>query len=111
MKKILRLALFVFAAGLIAGALAVWSLGQPIQPAGETFIRIDRGSGTASIARTLQHAGVIRYPWQLYAAHLLNPSAKLQAGEYRFSEPATVLTVFDRLRKGDIFHYDFTIPE
>ena len=111
MKKIVRLALFVFVAGLIAGALAVWSLGQPYQPAAETFIRIDRGSGTAAIARTLQHAGVIRYPWQLYAAHLLNPSAKLQAGEYLFADPATVLTVFDRLRRGDTFHYDFTIPE
>jgi UPF0755 protein len=54
---------------------------------------------------------VIRYPWQLYAAHLLNPSAKLQAGEYLFSEPASVLNVFDRLRRGDTFHYDLTVPE
>jgi UPF0755 protein len=112
MKKLLRLALALLAAGLIAGALVVWFLSRPYQATpGETFVRIEHGSGTASIATTLRNAGVIQYAWQIWAARLLNPSAKLQAGEYRFAEPASVLTVFDRIRRGDIYFFEFTVPE
>jgi UPF0755 protein len=112
MKKIARLALFLFGIGLLAGAAAVWSLGQPYRTAlGETFVNIEHGSGIASIARTLQSEGLVQYRWQVYAARLLNPSAKLQAGEYRFSEPSSALTVFDRIRRGDIYRFEFTVPE
>jgi UPF0755 protein len=111
MKKIVRLALILFALGLIAGAAAVWTLSRPHQPPGETFVRIERGSGTAAIARTLQKAGVIQYEWQLLLARSLNPSARLQAGEYRFAEPSSVLTICDRLRRGDIYYFDLTVPE
>jgi UPF0755 protein len=111
-KKLLRLALILIGAGLIAGAVAVWLLGRPYQPVtGETFVRIERGSGTASIATALRKSGVIQYEWQIWAARLLNPSAKLQAGEYRFAQPASVLTVFDRIRRGDIYFFEFTVPE
>jgi cell division protein YceG involved in septum cleavage len=106
MSKIVRLVLMVFAIGAIAGMVAVWSMSRAYQGApGESFVRIEHGSGTASIASTLQKAGVIRYEWQLWMARLLNPSAKLQAGEYRFGEPSSVFTVFDRLRRGDIYFF------
>jgi UPF0755 protein len=112
MKKIVRLALILFALGLTAGAAAVWSLSRPYQATpGETFVRIERGSSTASIAQTLQKAGVIQYEWQLLMARALNPAAKLQAGEYRFAQPASVLTVCDRIRRGDIYYFDLTVPE
>ncbi len=112
MKKLIRIVLMVFAAGLIAGVAAVWSLGQPYQSApGETFVRIEHGSGTAAIAQMLQKAGLIHYEWQIWAARVLNPSAKLQAGEYRFAGPASALTVFDRIRRGDIYFFEFTVPE
>jgi UPF0755 protein len=110
-RKILRIALIIFGAGLLAAAAGVWTLGQPYQGAGETFVRVERGSGTASIATELRKAGVIRYEWEIWAARLLNPSAKLQAGEYRFAQPASVLTVFDRIRRGDIYFFEFTVPE
>jgi UPF0755 protein len=111
MKKI-RLILIVFALGVAAGILAFWSLAQPYQAVpGENFVRIERGSGTSAIARTLQQAGVIHYEWQLLAARALNPSAKLQAGEYRFGEAASALTVFDRIRRGDIYYFEITVPE
>src|ERR1700688_4379798 len=111
MKKLIRYALIAFAAVLIAGIATVWSLGQPFQPPGEQFVRIEHGWGTAAIARTLQQAGVIRYEWQIYAAHLLNPAARLQAGEYRFAQPSSALTVFDRIRRGDVYFFEFTVPE
>lgn len=111
-KKVVRAALIVFVLGLLAGAAAVWTLSRPYQAApGETFVRIERGTGTSGIASTLQKAGVIQYGWQLKLARLLKPSAKLQAGEYRFAEPASVLAICDRLRRGDIFYFDLTVPE
>jgi UPF0755 protein len=111
MRKALQIALIVFALGLVAGAAAVWTLGRPyFAGSGETFVRIERGSGASSIAHTLQKAGVIQYQWQLWAARAMHPSAKLQAGEYRFREPSSALTVFDRIRRGDIYFYDFTVP-
>jgi UPF0755 protein len=112
MKRFVRIALLILVAATLAATAAVWSLSQPTQPTqGETFIRIERGSSTASIAQTLQTAGVIRYSWQLYAARLLHPNSKLQAGEYRFTEPASALTVVDRIRRGDIYFFEITIPE
>src|SRR5580698_10360374 len=112
MKNLLRVVLLLFAVLLIAGLWAAWSLRQPYSTAsGETFVRIEHGSGTASIARTLQNAGLIHYGWQIYAAHLLNPNAKLQAGEYRFAEPSSALAIFDRIRRGDVYFFEFTVPE
>jgi UPF0755 protein len=104
--------LIVFAAGVVAGIAAVWSLGKAYQATpSERFVRIERGSSTASIASTLQKAGVIHYEWQVWAARVLNPASKLQAGEYRFAGPASALTVFDRIRRGDIYFFEFTVPE
>jgi UPF0755 protein len=112
MRKFVHIALIVFALGLLAGIAAVWSLQTAYQPpAGDTFVRIEHGSGTSSIIYTLRQAGVIRFEWQGWTARLLNPSAKLQAGEYRFAEPANVFAVFDRLRRGDIYYFEFTVPE
>jgi UPF0755 protein len=111
MKKLARYALIAFAAVLIAGMVALWSVAQLWQPPGETFVRIEHGWGTAAIARNLRQAGVVHYEWQIYAAHLLNPAAKLQAGEYRFAGPSSALTVFDRIRRGDVYHFEFTVPE
>ena len=107
-----KIALILVALCLIAAVGAVWSLGQPyLSTPGETFVRIEHGSGTASIARTLQEAGVIRYSWQLWMARLMNPSAKLQAGEYRFAQASSVLAVFDRIHRGDIYFFELTVPE
>lgn len=112
MKKLVRVALILFVLGLLAGAAAVWTLSRPYQATpGETFVRIERGTGTSAIASTLEKAGVIQYGWQLKLARLMNPSAKLQAGEYRFAGPASVLGICDRLRRGDIFYFDLTVPE
>ena len=112
MKKLIRLALILIACGLMACAVVVGLLAQSYTPAsGETFVRIDRGTGTAAIAHALKEAGVIHYEWQVWAARVLNPSAKLQAGEYRFAEPASAFAVFDRIRRGDTYFFEFTVPE
>ena len=35
----------------------------------------------------------------------------LKAGEYRFARPASVLEVYDRIARGDIFYYLLTVRE
>src|SRR5260370_24432041 len=56
-------------------------------------------------------AGVIHYAWQFLLARALNPNARLMAGEYQFKEAASVLTVFNRIARGDVFFYEVTVPE
>jgi UPF0755 protein len=77
----------------------------------EVFIEIPKGASTRTIARMLADAGVIEHPWEFLLARALRSSAKLQAGEYRFATPASTLTVYNRIARGDVFYYELTIPE
>ena len=77
----------------------------------DVFLDISKGTGTREIARMLQAQGVIRYQWQLLMVRVLRPAARLQAGEYRFSRPASVWSVFGRLARGDVFYYELLVPE
>lgn len=96
---------------LVLGA-ALGSLVLPYQGfRGETFVTIERGSGTPAIADALRQAGVIRYSWQFLLARIVEPSARLQAGEYRFGSPASVSTVINRIAAGDVYYFDVTVPE
>jgi UPF0755 protein len=54
---------------------------------------------------------VIRYPWQFWLARAMHPSVKLVAGEYRFSDAASVGEVFERIARGDIYFFEFNVPE
>jgi UPF0755 protein len=63
------------------------------------------------MARELAKDGVVRYEWEFWLARLLKPSAKLQAGEYRFAAAASALEVFNRIARGDIYFFAFTVPE
>jgi UPF0755 protein len=95
-----------------AAAIAAWALLAPYQGfQGDAYVEIPHGTGTAGIAQALANDGVIRYPWQFWLARALGPSAKLQAGEYRFSRAASVREVFGRIARGDIYFFEFTVPE
>jgi UPF0755 protein len=101
------------AAVLIAALLFVaWVVFVPYQGfSGEVFVQLPRGTGSAGIAQRLQQAGVVRYSWAFLVGRALHPSAKLQAGEYRFANPASLGEVFDRIARGDIYYFEFTAPE
>jgi UPF0755 protein len=107
-----RFAAAVVAAILAAVVLAVW-LHRPYRgfTENEVFVEIPHGAGTLSIGRQLASAGVLRFGWQLALARLANPHAPLQAGEYRFAEPASPVGIFHRLARGDVYYRQFTIPE
>lgn len=107
-----RFALLVLA--LLAVALGVggyWYFGPYQGFATEKFIEIEHGMSTSSIAHELARDGIVRAPWVFLAVRLLHPSARLQAGEYRFGSPSTPAQVFNKIRRGDIFYEEITIPE
>lgn len=98
------------AAGLAAAAL--YSLQSPYRAfEGDLFLQFPKGSGTRAIAQKLADAGVVRYAWQFLLARAIHPRSTLQAGEYRFDEPASVNDVFRRIGRGDVFYLNFTVPE
>ncbi len=77
----------------------------------EVFVDVPRGTNARQMADMLQNAGVVRHSWQFLLARAARRSATLQAGEYRFTEPASVLDILDRIRRGDIFYYELVVPE
>ena len=103
----------IVAATLAAGiAAAIYSIELPYKGfQAPTFVKFDRGSGTPAMARALEQAGVIRYSWQFMLARALAPSVKLQAGEYSFTRPASVRGILHRIAAGDVYYFDFNVPE
>src|SRR5579885_2770677 len=100
----------ISAMALIAAAL--FCLFQPYAGFGrETFVEVERGAGAIEIGRVLARAGVIRWAWLFWAERALHPSAKIQAGEYRFTRPAAAPEIFRRLERGDVYYFEFTVPE
>ena len=70
-----------------------------------------RGTSASEMANQLAQSGVIRYPWQFLAVRVLRPGARLQAGEYQFSETAPAFRVYARIARGDVFFYELIVPE
>jgi UPF0755 protein len=93
------------------GIAGYWYLGPYRGFGAETFVEIEHGMSSREIARVLARQGVVRSQWAFLAVRLVHPHANLQAGEYRFGSDETPWQVFDRIRRGDIFYEDFTVPE
>lgn len=106
-----RVALTALAVSALAAAAGLSLASRYAGFRRETFVDIPRGTPARSIARRLAEAGVIRWRWQFLLVRLLHPRAKLQAGEYRFAQPASPWEVFERIARGDVFYYELTVPE
>jgi UPF0755 protein len=78
---------------------------------GEKFLEFPKGTSTAEMADSLDHAGVIPHAWEFLLVRALRPHRALQAGEYRFAKPESVMEVYDRIARGDVFYYTLVIPE
>ena len=101
----------VLVAALAAGVV-YYSASRPYQGFQKPVILdFPKGTSTQSMSAQLAGAGVIQYSWAFLFARAMRPNARLLAGEYQFSEPASVLTVFDRIARGDVFFYELTVPE
>jgi UPF0755 protein len=101
--------LFLVMGGL--GAAGLWYLGPFRAPQEETFIEIERGMSSRSIAALLAEQGLVRSSWSFLAARLLHPRSKLQAGEYKFDAEQTPFEIFDKIRRGQVYFEVVTIPE
>lgn len=99
------LALAAFGAAFILAARPYQGFQKPV------ILDFPKGTSTQSMSAQLAQAGVIRSSWQFMLARAMRPKARLLAGEYQFSEPASVFTIFDRIARGDVFFYEFTVPE
>ena len=110
--RFFRFLLVLLFVGLACGAAAFYLTSRPYKGfEGERFIDIARGTSTRAIAATLRRQGVIQNEQIFLLARALSPGAKLQAGEYRFSQPASPKEVLDRIDRGDIFYLELVVPE
>jgi len=111
-----RVRAILFLLVLLAGALValrfLWSRPYSAVSGAEKFIVIPRGTSTYETARFLEREGVVRH-WAVFLAYLklAKPRSPLQAGEYRFAEPLSVVQVADKLIRGLIYYHEFTVPE
>jgi UPF0755 protein len=103
------LALFLILAGLVAAFFAA-NLTLPAGPAQETFVEIAPGMGARQIGRMLQSQKIVRSRYAFDLWHLLR-GGTLKAGEYRFAEQTDLPSVYDRIRRGDVYTRTVTIPE
>jgi UPF0755 protein len=107
-----RLFLLLILLVVAAGAGAYWFLNQPYQGFQQPVVlEFPKGTSTSAMGAQLAQAGVLRYNWEFLLARALYPNARLMAGEYQFTSPASALTVFDRIVRGDVFYYEVTVPE
>lgn len=103
------------ALAILLAAGAAYVTRELIRPyaafSSETFVDFPKGTSTRGIAGMLAQSGVISHSWVFLLARALKPRHTLQAGEYRFAQPASVLQVYDRIARGDVFYYTLTVPE
>lgn len=113
LRKILsRLAAVIaLAAFLVGGWGAYWYFSPYAAFGPETFVEIEHGMSSRAIAQELARDGVVRSPWAFLFVRALHPSATLQAGEYRFGSALSPRQVFEKIRRGEIFYQEFTVPE
>ena len=118
MRKLLTalaVVLILVAAGAALFGRQLWArVHEPYKGYGtsEQFVDIPARTPTAEIGRRLIEAGVVRDEVVFRVAlWWTGESRNLQAGEYRFAEPATVLEVIDRLARGEVYTQRLTFPE
>jgi UPF0755 protein len=102
--------LLLFFVVLVAGGGGAWLLFTPFGPETEVFVDVPQGSSSARIGRLLEGAGVVR---TRYAFELVRmwKHGTLRAGEYRFDHPATVVDVYARIQRGDVYTKAVVVPE
>lgn len=111
-KRSLWGSLLLLATGALAALTVVawWLISSPFGPEGETFVQFAPGSSSMHIAAQLEQAGIVRSQYAFDLIRLLQ-RGRLQAGEYRFTHPASVSEVYRRIVRGDVYTRPLTVPE
>ena len=112
-----RLAILLTALAALGAAAAWWGyqrLATPYQgfSGDEVIVELPSGTSVSAMAETLAGAGIVRDPVTFrVAARLSGHERRLQAGEYRFSGPATSFEVVERIARGDVLVRPITFRE
>jgi UPF0755 protein len=111
LKTLLRLFLLAAFVGALGAGYVAYQLSQPYKGFSEpVFVEFPHGTSTSAMAAALVEKGVIRDRWLFLAARAFRRTT-LQAGEYQFEKPASALSVYNRIARGDIFYMELLIPE
>ena len=112
MKTFLRIFLLLLLV-VIGGVAWVWYvLNQPYKGFQDSvFLDLPPRTRTSEMAQLLASRGVIQSAWMFMAARALSPHSVLQAGEYKFEQPASPFQVFARIARGDTYYEVLTVPE
>ncbi|MGA8500059.1 MAG: endolytic transglycosylase MltG [Candidatus Sulfotelmatobacter sp.] len=108
MRKILAL---IFVAVLAFAGWFAWALLTPVEPPGKTFVMLRPGYSTHRIAAELKSAGIIRSEKAFILWHYFRRHRSLKAGEYLFENPANIIDLQKRLRRGDVYFHTVVVPE
>lgn len=114
MKGFLRVFALLFLAAAAGAAWGYFELKASHRgfAGAEVFVDIPHGASVSTIASRLADAGVVAHPLIFRAAvRRAGLGAKLQAGEYRFSEAATPGAIAQRLARGDVYTRTVTFRE
>lgn len=95
---------------LVAVAVVGFAVLAPFGPRSETFVDIAPGTSTEGIGAEMERAGVIRSRYGLDLLRVVK-GGRLKAGEYRFDHPASLVEVYERLRRGDVYTVQVVVPE
>ena len=105
-----RLLKFLLVLAILAAAAVGFYVFLPYGPSSETFVDIVPGIGTAGAAEQLQRAGIIRSKFAFETLKTFK-NGSLKAGEYRFDHRASLLEIYSRLHRGDVYTLTLVIPE
>ena len=102
--------LVLFLVVLCAAGAAGWLVLAPFGPETETFVEVAPGTSAVRIGKQLEAAGIVR---SRYAFDLVRSVKRgtLRAGEYRFDHAATVVEVYARIARGDVYTKTVVVPE
>ena len=97
---------------LLSGLLLGYGVFAKKAPSTAVEVEIRPGASVRQMARLLASKGVIHssllFEWLV---RLQGHASGMTHGYYRFEEPANMLTVMERIRAGDVMHFQVTIPE
>ncbi len=105
---------FIFFVALGAGVayFGFVKFKTPATIAAEKLVIIPKGSGTMMIADILKSQNIISDPYVFAAvSKTLPPKDTLKAGEYQFSPHVKMQDVILKIKNGETYKRQFTIPE
>lgn len=113
---IVKFLFFASIISLLLGAglsyIAYKKFYTPASIASEKLVVVPKGSGTLEISNILISEGIISDAYVfVLATKILSPKITLKAGEYQFTPQIKMGDVIQKIKNGDTYKRQFTIPE